>query len=53
MMEMSRIAFMHGQSESQSSNTERLYYFCQENLSFLPMCSSKAIEGKPSFDISS
>lgn len=31
MMEMSRIAFMRGQSESQSSNTERLYYFCPEN----------------------
>lgn len=33
-MELNRIAFMHCQSEFQSSNTERLYYFCQENAQF-------------------
>lgn len=53
MMEMSRIAFVRGQSESQSSNTERLYYFCPENPQLFPMCSSKAAEGNSGFDISS
>lgn len=44
---------MQGQSESQSSNTERLYYLRQEIPQWFPTRSSKAIEGNSGLDISS
>lgn len=49
MLETSRIAFMYGQSVSQNS----FILFVKETRNFLPMCSSKAVEGNSGFDISS
>lgn len=51
MVEMSRVAFMHGQSLKVQIQND--FIFVKKFPSFLPMCSSKAVEGNWGFDTSS